>query len=155
MIQRIQSVYLFLTTLFPLLFLKRDFLSFINKPGAIITAGVYGIKGESNIQAINLVSSILPLSLLLIIIPLLSLVIIFIFNKRKVQILLAQVLIGLIAASIILSGIYIFKIQNAYQVAIIPGVRMFIPVIQLILSYLAYRGIKKDDDLVKSYDRLR
>jgi len=30
-----------------------------------------------------------------------------------------------------------------------------VPVIQLILVALAYRGIKKDDDLVKSYDRLR
>jgi hypothetical protein len=29
------------------------------------------------------------------------------------------------------------------------------PVIQLILSILAFRGIKKDDQLVKSYDRLR
>ena len=33
--------------------------------------------------------------------------------------------------------------------------RIVIPVVNLILLLLASRGIKKDDDLVKSYDRLR
>jgi hypothetical protein len=32
---------------------------------------------------------------------------------------------------------------------------MALPFLQLIFSILAYRGIKKDDQLVKSYDRLR
>ena len=34
-------------------------------------------------------------------------------------------------------------------------IRIVIPVVNLILLLLASRGIKKDDDLVKSYDRLR
>jgi drug/metabolite transporter (DMT)-like permease len=155
MIQRIQSVYLFLTTLFSLLFLKGEFLSFINKSGIALSAGIYGIMGESAMKAAKPVESILPLSLSLIIIPLLSFGIIFIYNKRKIQLLLVQMLIGIIILSIILSGIYTFNIQSAYGVALVPGFRMFIPVIQLILSYLAYRGIRKDDNLVKSYDRLR
>ena len=29
------------------------------------------------------------------------------------------------------------------------------PLISAVLTFLAYRGIKKDDELVKSYDRLR
>ena len=155
MIQRIQSVYLFLTTLFSLLFLKGDLLSFINKSGITISAGIYGIRSESGINSINQVGSILPLSLVLVIVPLLSFVIIFIYNKRKVQILLVRVLLGLIAASIVLSGIYTFNIQMVYNVVLVPGFRMFIPVVQLILTYLAYRGIRKDDNLIKSYDRLR
>ena len=155
MIQRIQSLYLFLTTLLSILFLKGDLLSFINKSGITISAGIYGLRGEYELHSINQVGSILPLSLALVIVSLLSFVIIFIYNKRKVQILLVRVLLGLIAASIVLSGIYTFNIQMVYNVVLVPGFRMFIPVVQLILTYLAYRGIRKDDNLIKSYDRLR
>lgn len=155
MIQRIQSAYLFLTTLISLLFLNGGLLSFINDSGVTISIGIYGLRNEFNIQSINHVGSILPLSLLLMLIPLLSLLIIFIFNKRKLQLILVQILIGLILACIILFGIYTFNIQSVYNTVFVPGFRMFIPVAQLILSYLAYRGIRKDDNLVKSYDRLR
>jgi hypothetical protein len=35
------------------------------------------------------------------------------------------------------------------------GFRMFIPLLVLILGTLALKGIKKDENLVRSYDRLR
>jgi hypothetical protein len=35
------------------------------------------------------------------------------------------------------------------------GLGMYLPVIALAFTFLANRGIKKDEDLVKSVDRLR
>ena len=42
-----------------------------------------------------------------------------------------------------------------FEATITPGFKMILPLVMLILSVLVYRGIKKDDHLVKSYDRLR
>jgi hypothetical protein len=36
-----------------------------------------------------------------------------------------------------------------------PGYRIIMPLLSLIFLVLAYLGVKKDDELVKSYDRLR
>ena len=68
---------------------------------------------------------------------------------------LVRILILLVIAFIIASVLYSYIILTKYNAEIIPGFKMVIPVIQLILSILAYRGIRKDDALVKSYDRLR
>jgi hypothetical protein len=50
---------------------------------------------------------------------------------------------------------YILIFIQSHNVSLVPGIKTFIPVVTIILSILAYRGIKKDEALVKSYDRLR
>ncbi|MBK7132496.1 MAG: DUF4293 domain-containing protein [Bacteroidales bacterium] len=150
MIQRIQTVYLFLTTLISVLFLSGEFINFSDESGTVIIftlAGISGISGP--------VFKTLPVSLLIIIIPVLSLVTIFLFKNRRLQLILCKVLLALISALVISLVIYSYLVTRRYNAEIIPGIKMTIPVVQFILSYLAYRGIKKDDDLVKSYDRLR
>jgi glucan phosphoethanolaminetransferase (alkaline phosphatase superfamily) len=93
--------------------------------------------------------------LLAVLVPLLSLAVIFLYKKRNIQILLAKILIFLIIAFTGASLVYSWLIISKYDAAFDSWYKLFIPVIQLILSILAYRGVKKDDDLVKSYDRLR
>jgi hypothetical protein len=56
---------------------------------------------------------------------------------------------------IIMSIYYSGNIIKAYHASLIPGFKVAIPVVILVLSVLAYNGIKKDDNLIKSYDRLR
>jgi hypothetical protein len=56
---------------------------------------------------------------------------------------------------IIALAYYAISLMHAFRLTIIPGFKMAIPVLNLIFSVLAYRGILKDDRLVKSYDRLR
>ena len=92
----------------------------------------------------------LTFSVLTIIISLLSLVIIFLYSKRKIQMTLTKVLIALIVIFIGATCYYSFSIMSGYNApfASIYG-------LQLLLAILAYLGIKKDDNLVKSYDRLR
>lgn len=155
MIRRIQSLYLLLTTLLSVLFLKGGFLSFAEKPGSLIKITFNSIIRESGIQSPELIDKIWPLSLLIIFIPVLSLITIFLFKKRNIQLWLVRILILLVIAFIIALVSYSYIIMTTYNAEIIPGSKMVIPVMQLIFSILAYRGIRKDDDLVKSYDRLR
>ena len=155
MIQRIQSLYLFLTTLLSLLFLNGSLLSFINKSGSAIKITLSGIEQGTGGQGFELIDKLLPLSIILIIIPVISLVTIFFFKKRAVQIRLSGILIGLVSFLILACGHSSYLILTKYSGVIIPGIKMAIPFLMLIFSILAYRGIRKDDKLVKSYDRLR
>ena len=45
--------------------------------------------------------------------------------------------------------------MKKYGAELEPGLKMVIPLLIMISVTLAYRGISKDDRLVKSYDRLR
>jgi hypothetical protein len=155
MIQRIQTLYLFLTTLFSLLFLKGSFLSFINKTGSVINIALNGITKGSEGQPFELIQNVLPLIILISLIALLSFTMIFCFKKRNIQLLMSKILITLVTGLILVSGYYAYTIITKFNVEIVPGVKMALPFIMLIFSILAYRGILKDDQLVKSYDRLR
>jgi uncharacterized membrane protein YidH (DUF202 family) len=62
----------------------------------------------------------------------------------------------ILAAGFVIASIHVsFNIVSKFEARIIPGFKMILPILILIISILAYRGIKKDDQLVKSYDRLR
>jgi len=155
MIQRIQSIYLFLTTVMSFLFLKGGILRFINETGDTIKLTFSGVARSSAGNASELIHNSLPVSILIIVIAVLSLITIFLFKKRNIQMMLAMLLIGFVTAFIIACGYYYWLIITKYDGELVPGVKMILPVIMQILSVLAYRGIKKDDRLVKSYDRLR
>jgi glucan phosphoethanolaminetransferase (alkaline phosphatase superfamily) len=150
MIQRLQSLYLLLTTLLSFLFLKDGFIAFSDEPGSVINFTIATISVES-----ETLMKTLPVTLLIIIIPLLSLITIFLFKNRRLQVILCKTLLILVSAFIIVLVFYSYTVINRYNAELIPGIRMTVPVIQLVLVFMAYRGIKKDDDLVKSYDRLR
>jgi hypothetical protein len=91
----------------------------------------------------------------MILIPVLALVTILLFKDRKIQVCCAYVEIILATGLVLASLFYSYLIIVRYNTSIVPGIKMAIPVAILILSILAYRGIRKDDRLVKSYDRLR
>lgn len=155
MIQRIQSIFLFLTTVLSLLFLKGGILNFINKTGETIKLTFSGIVKISGDNTNELISNSLIIAMLIVVIAVLSLVTIFLFKKRNIQLLLTGVLIGFITIFIIMCCYYAYLIITKYDADLVPGIKMVLPVVMLILAALAYRGIKKDDQLVKSYDRLR
>ena len=155
MIQRIQSIYLLLTTGVSLLFLKGSFLNLIDKEGSVIMITFRGIIKNTNGRSVELIQNIWPFTIILILITLLAMVIIFLYKNRTFQLLLAKILIGLVSGLIFISCYYTYVIISTYDATLIPGVKLGLPVAMLALSVLAFRGIKKDDQLVKSYDRLR
>lgn len=138
MIQRIQSVYLLLTTLFSVLFLSRKMFVFWNEAG---------MAGSEDI--------IMPLIVLLILIAAISFITIFLFKNRKLQLKVSIVLLILSIILLLAVTSYAFILSGKYDAQLQFRVNLIFPVMVLVFSILAYRGIKKDEELVKSYDRLR
>jgi len=155
MIQRIQSFYLLMTTILPLLFLKGSFLKFINKTGSEILFKFNGIFRTNPDNGLMLIRQDMPLSLIIILITVLSLIAIFLYKERKIQL---RITLATIILTVILIGLviyYSYSVTDGFQAVLVPGFTMFIPLLILVFGILAYRGIKKDENLVRSYDRLR
>ncbi|MDP4221705.1 MAG: DUF4293 domain-containing protein [Bacteroidota bacterium] len=155
MIQRIQSVYLFLTALVAALFLRGSILTFNNNSGAGImlnTSGIYQLKGT---DTLHLDSNPAPVGVIIALIIAISVAAIFLYRKRKLQMKLT---IALIILVLVFIGALVYcavSVVNNYHAGISLNYKMFLPIVMIILAVLAYRGIKKDEELVRSYDRLR
>ncbi len=143
MIQRIQSVWLLLAAACA---------------AAMFFFPVYG--GVLQNGAVNnyLASSSYLLFLLAIVSAVLPLITIFLFRKRQLQMKLTfvNILLGIGLMVMIYFKANDFAAQNAtifksssYKVA------AALPILAIILSIMAFRGISADEKLVKSTDRLR
>ncbi len=84
----------------------------------------------------------------------LSLISIFNYKNRKFQFVLGRLNIIL---NFILLGIFVYLLLMPPGESHISekGVGIFIPILSIVLLVLANKAIKKDEDLVKSVDRLR
>ncbi len=155
MIQRIQSLYLSLTIILPLLFLKGSFLKFINKTGSEFFMNFAGTWQQSGVADPGLLLKQIPLSVIIILIPVVGLAALFTFKNRKLQMKLTS---AVILSAVILTGLIIYyaiSVININQVEVVPGFKMLIPALIIVFGILALRGIRKDENLVRSYDRLR
>jgi len=84
----------------------------------------------------------------------LSLASIFMFKNRKSQFVMNRLTIIL---NFILLIMLVYRSLNLPGEAAVSekGIGMFLPIISIVLLVLANKAIKKDEDLVKSVDRLR
>ncbi|WP_046746044.1 DUF4293 domain-containing protein [Kordia zhangzhouensis] len=85
----------------------------------------------------------------------LALITIFLYKNRKLQFVLNRFNILL---HLILLGIFVYRMLNlsgGIEKISEKGIGVIIPIISIVLLVLANRAIKKDEDLVKSVDRLR
>ena len=155
MIQRLQSLYLTLVLLFSLLCFFGSILHFVDESGNAIKLVISGTLTGQNGQAAGQVAIIWPIAAILILISCLSLIAIFLFKNRKIQLTVTIMVIILSAGLIIALALYSFNAISNFKMKITPGIKMAVPFLILVFSVLAYRGILKDDRLVKSYDRLR
>ena len=152
MIQRIQSIWLFLATLSIscLLFIPMVTSTIGGVEYYVIASGLYQKVGVVTTQ----VDASMPLLISTIAIALLCFVNIFNFKNRAAQKKIA------LATAILIIGLSFWCSQYAKK---IPGgledanykVGMFLPVIAIAFCALAIRGINSDEKLLKSADRLR
>lgn len=147
MIQRIQTIYLLGTFILSILFLSGEIISFSN--GTFISiSGIH--EGGTAVVHMTWVFTVL-----LLIIPLLSLIVIFLYGNRKMQIRITNILLVTILLMIGAGFYYAYDIINESDVEIDVHVKLAFPVFMLIFTLLALRGIRKDEAIVRSYDRLR
>ena len=155
MIQRIQSLYLTLVILLTLFLFRGNVFNFAGESGEVIKLLLTGVLMDNEGRLFAQVSNLWLLTVILVVIPFMSLITILMFRNRKIQLLFAILVVMMSSGLIIALFYYAYSVMDNYKMVIIPGFKMVIPLIILIFSILAYRGILKDDRLVKSYDRLR
>ncbi|WP_347175140.1 DUF4293 domain-containing protein [Polaribacter uvawellassae] len=144
MIQRIQTLYLLCAALF--------------SGGLIFVFSLWTEKSTKIISAPDLINET---SLLLktiffsyLLSAILSVIAIFLYKNRQLQFVIGRVNMLI---NFYLLGVLIYlslTVSGETQVSE-KGIGMFIPVIVIVLLALANKAIKKDEDLVKSVDRLR
>ncbi|NEV93251.1 DUF4293 domain-containing protein [Psychroflexus sp. YR1-1] len=136
MIQRIQSLYLLIAILL------NGVLSFYLP--LWITSENVEIYALSQPVAISL----------FFISVLISIITLFSFKKRKRQFVLGRINIIL---NFVLVGVFAYwtlKLPGEMDISE-KGIGMLLPIISIVFIALANKAIKKDEDLVKSVDRLR
>ena len=114
-----------------------------------------GIWQSSGTGSPDLIQSQIPLSVIIMLIPVVSTIALFLYKNRRLQLKLTIVVILLAFVLLFYLTIFSILIITRYNVELAPVIRIIIPPIILILTLLAYSGIKKDENLVRSYDRLR
>jgi len=85
----------------------------------------------------------------------LSLLSIVSYKKRQNQFVIGRLNIIL---NLILLGLFVYRSLNVSGETLAvseKGIGMFLPIVAIVLLVLANKAIKKDEDLVKSVDRLR
>jgi len=144
MIQRIQSVYLLIATLL--------------SGGLIFILNLW--KNEEGIDFFVMDSftseSILlkVMSVLFFVSAALTLIAIFQFKKRQLQFVLGRLSI---LTNFIIIGIIVYFTQNLSGEINVSekGIGLLIPILTIVFVVIANKAIKKDEELVKSVDRLR
>jgi len=136
MIQRIQTLYLFLA--------------------AVITAGlifVFHLWTNNEGAKVFALDNYMYLGMFLGS-ALLSLISIFSFKNRKFQFVLGRLNIIL---NFILLGVFVYQSLNVSGETNVSekGIGILLPIFSIVCLVLANKAIKKDEDLVKSVDRLR
>lgn len=95
-----------------------------------------------------------PIGVLFILSAILSFITIFLFKNRKLQFVMNRLNILL---NFLLLGFIVYNVLNISGETLVSekGIGTFLPILSVFLLVFANRYIKKDEDLVKSVDRLR
>ena len=136
MIQRVQSIYMFLSFL-------------------VMSVLLYFVPTFNGVDKYYIFDDKISLTLAQIS-GILSIIAIFLYQNRKLQFVMNRISILL---NLILLGLFIFQLTNVSgaEPKAMKGIEMgvFLPIISVILLVLANKAIQKDEDLVKSVDRIR
>ncbi|MFV0554489.1 MAG: DUF4293 domain-containing protein [Mangrovibacterium sp.] len=149
MIQRIQTLYMLLSSVLIGLLFALPFAEIVDASNQIYTFNVEGVQSASG----ELIQNGWAVALLIGIMLLLQVVAIFMYKKRILQIRLLNYVILLIFG---LTGLLFFFVLKSFDGAVINyQLSMVFPIIAAILNYLAIRAIGKDEALIRSVDRIR
>jgi len=157
MIQRIQTIFLALVALLGILF---SFIPVLGFSGYEVDYVMNAYKTVAVDDVTNIIAKNMGVGVMQGIVFLMALIIIVLYKNRSLQIKLSKLNILLIALQIAAIVMYSDVVKsaigpNANDVIVSFKFGAVIPVVSLILTYLAIRFIKKDDNLVRSADRLR
>jgi hypothetical protein len=154
MIQRIQTIWLSALTLLSLSLVRGGIIQFNPGDGTLFTLGFSGISKDT--AGVNeLIARSVGLPLTIIMIPVLAIAAVFLYKKLRLQKSATLLVIAFSFSLLIMTIYYWYIISHKFGGVPVPGIKMAFPPVILVLAVMAYRGIVKDERLLKSYDRLR
>jgi hypothetical protein len=155
MIQRIQTVYLFLVMIFTLLFLifpvggfQAATDNFLVKTWSIIPEGYQELGIETGF--LGYIASALA-----IIVMIVSIYTTFQFKKRLLQIKLGKMNILLNVFLVVLTFFYLDNVREDVAAQFSYKVGVVFPLLSMILILMANRAIRRDENMIRAADRLR
>ncbi len=150
MIQRIQTLYLLLAAVLQTVCLCRPVGLFLGEDGELV-ARLFNLWTSSEDGTYSLAPW--ALFAILLIAATLTVISVFLFRTRALQMRAVSL------SMVLLVGYYaylaLFVWLHLEGVSYRPTVAAALPLVSIILLYLAFRGILKDELLIRSLDRLR
>lgn len=151
MIQRIQTVYLLLAVVAVVIALTGEVGHFHREGIEIAGFNNFFLALSDGVKS----WSPWALSVLLILPAVLSSLAIFLFKRRMVQVRLTVASALLLVGYYIVFAVFVYIYKGQYDADFTLHWTTGLPAVALILEYLAFRGIMKDELIVRSLDRLR
>ena len=159
MLQRIQSLYLFAALILGILMYFLPFYSYVvsSSKFEFYYLGLSQISGDN----INITTNTLPLIIIGTITNLLILTTIFLYKNRKLQMKFVRLAMLLYVSIFAIIIIYSNNIENLIKKAFNSNfdlqysIGISLPIIIYFLLFMALKGIKKDEALIRSADRIR
>ncbi len=155
MIQRIQTLYLFLALVMMVLLLVFPIAELMGEDNQLFQFRISGIYEQSGTgSALYMLSW--PLLILMLIILFIYLAAIFLFKRRRLQMRLCIYNILLLAG---MTGLMYYYLSFTFKETVAEEysykLPFVIPLIAIIITYLAFRAIRRDEILIRSIDRIR
>ena len=150
MIQRIQTIFLLLVVGLLIAF---NFIPYWQSEAADITLWSYGYEitqGENIVLEFGLYTAVAILSGVGVIIAIIE---IFMFKNRVLQMMMSVINSFVLMMTIGLMAFFIFEIQQVTIGKFEPGA--FLLTMAMVMNIFARRFIQKDENLVRSVDRIR
>lgn len=155
MLQRIQSIYLFLVFVFALLFFVLPIAQF-SSDTADLSFRLMQFRSFFDQVELSANWQLLVLIIVWATILILTVIITFQFRNRMLQVKLGKLNILLHVFLIMLTFFFLDSLRNQIDVvAFNYGAGVIFPVVSLLFILMAIKAIKKDEELVRSADRFR
>ena len=156
MIQRIQTLYLAIVVAACILLFFFPLAEYLNDVQGSYVFYITGVRYMMDPPITVQFWTTFPLMLLVILTLALAFISIFLYKKRRVQVLLVNVafLLKIILISLVLLY-YNGHFEKLYNAPISYKFGIFIPLVSLGFLILASRAIRKDESKVRATDRLR
>ncbi len=139
MIQRIQSLYLLIVTILQVIVFFSKQATFIN---------------SAEVEETLRIADMWPMAILIGTTALLAFIAIFLYHHRITQIRLT-IFNGLLLVMLQAVIVYFLIKTSGLTQEISYSINAIFPIISAVLSYLAIRGIGKDEAMIKALNRLR
>ena len=165
MIQRKQTLYMLVAVVCMTIFTFAKMFTF-NAAGSSMTLYTYGYSiQEMGAEPVSQLMNLRAVCMVLLaaISTVLMAVNIFLFKKRELQLSLLMSQYALLVGIIGYGVYYVWSFSSIYAESIaadsaltnVPGWSLCLPVVTLVMNFLAVRGVASDIALLRSVDRIR